>query len=149
MKLGTVLVLINYAFFAAFLTFRPSEEAILHSKDVRWAAGHFEWNSAAPWTYIAARPLYNWTEWHGGELTWIKAVEVLNLPALFTGALAVRVARQSTQIGYYYESSWVRAWAFLAAATAQWLAIGSILTLWRRRAHAASAQPNSTVRPGT
>ena len=116
MRVALLLVFVNWLVFATFLAQRPSAESELRRKDALMAAGHFEFSTADPWSYIAARPLYNWSEWHGGERTWVKLTEVANLPALFAAGWAVSFADRTTDLGYLQES-WVRAWVFLVVAT--------------------------------
>lgn len=83
-------------------------------------------NTAAPRMYLAERPLYGWNEWHGGEETWVKAIEVANLVPLalaecgdtfldMVGVLPVRAR------------SWLVASWFFALSTGQWLVVGIVL----------------------
>ncbi|MBK5258039.1 MAG: hypothetical protein JJE51_00465 [Thermoanaerobaculia bacterium] len=88
--------------------------------------GAFEMSSGDPWTYIAARPLHNWSEWHGGELSWVKAIEIANWPALVTAIIATEALGGTFSLGYL-RASWVRAVFFAILTTLQWLSAGFVV----------------------
>jgi hypothetical protein len=138
MRVAIVLVILNYAAFAAFLILRPSEAPVLERKDILRSAGVFELSSADPSSYIAARPLYSWNEWHGGERVWVKAIEISNFPALLVARIASEALGGDVSLGFH-RASWIRAFAFLFGATAQWLLVGSLITRALRRRTQASA----------
>ena len=132
MRVALLFVLVNWLAFAAFIVHRPSAESELRRKDARRADGYFELSSADPYAYIAARPLYNWSEWHGGERTWVKVIEVANLPALLVAGWVVKTADLTRDVGYL-QKSWARAWVFLVASTAQWFILGLWFARWLRK----------------
>lgn len=123
LRLAIPLLVANYIAFAAFVAVRPSDAAQLREKDAAWTPGSFSISSADPYTYLAARPLYNWSEWHAGEHAAVKVLEVANLPALMAAAAVTPVAGTLTGASVYHGRSWVRAILFVLFATLQWLAV--------------------------
>lgn len=123
LRLAIPLLVANYIAFAAFVAVRPSDAAQLREKDAAWTPGSLSISSADPYTYLAARPLYNWSEWHAGEHAAVKVLEVANLPALMAAAAVTPVAGTLTGASVYHGRSWVRAILFLLFATLQWLAV--------------------------
>src|SRR5687768_3569686 len=127
MRITLVLLLVNVAAFAIFVIARAPDEETLRHKDALWASGQMEISSADPFAYIAARPLRNWSNWHGGESTWVKLIEVPNLPALFVASQALHASDPVMRLSHY-DRSWRLAWFFLAAAILQWVLIGLGMT---------------------
>jgi hypothetical protein len=85
--LPIVLVTLHLMACAGFLAFRnPGISFLAERERERREWGYFFMNSADPYMFIAERPLYNWSEWHGGEETWVKALEVINLPSILLTA---------------------------------------------------------------
>jgi hypothetical protein len=76
-------------------------------------------------THIAARPLFTWNSWHGGESSFVIIGEVANAPSLLLAhILAPRVGKLLFSGSYsYYLGSWVKAWLFIAFASGQGIAI--------------------------
>jgi hypothetical protein len=122
---------IHLAGCSAFLFLRepgisfPEEE-----ERMRRDSGYFFVSSAGPIMHIAGRPLYNWSEWHGGEARWVKILEVANLPALIAtvtiGHVPIAIYR-STGRGTFLHDTWIRALVFLLFSVAQWVFIGRLL----------------------
>ena len=139
----------NWIVCAVFLMQRPAGISFIEERErMRRDAGAFFINSADPQMFIAERPLYQWNKWHGGEVTWIKVVEVLNWPAL-AGARALGAHWTAyagpRNIGSFRGDTWVIAWFYLLLSTAQWLLVGAAVTRFvsrRRRA----ASPDATLR---
>ena len=131
-RLALPLLLANYVAFGVFLALRPSAADRLREKDSASERGEFSISSADPYTYIAARPLYNWSEWHGGEHPTVKMLEIANLPALLAASSLTPVVGTITGASVHHGWSYVRAALFLLFATGQWLTIGRWLS---RRAH--------------
>jgi hypothetical protein len=124
MRITAALILVNYIAFASFIALRPSRAAHLHEKDAALARGELSMSTADPFTYIAARPLYNWSEWHGGERLAVKLLEVANLPALLMAGFLTPAVSAATGTNSFYWSSQVRALLFFVFATAQWIVVG-------------------------
>lgn len=137
LRLAIPLLLANYIAFAAFVAVRPSDTAQLRKKDAAWVPGTFSLSSADPYTYLAARPLYNWSEWHAGEHVAVKVLEVANLPALMAAAALTPVAGTLTGASVYHGRSYVRAVLFVLFATLQWLAVARFVRRVSRRPRAA------------
>lgn len=127
MRFALPLLLANYVAFGAFIALRPSEAARLHEKDREYRRGYLSMSSADPYTYIAARPLYNWSEWHGGERVAVKLLVTANLPALFAAGAVTPVVGVTLRVSVYYGWSYVRGALFLLFATIQWLVIGGMI----------------------
>lgn len=132
---GVVLCALNWLIFLAFIATREPRITNEYERDLDRAGSTFIFRtSAEPLTHIAARPLYGWTSWHGGERWWVKVAEIMNAPAL---ALAHLSARSTTNTLFrsssYYLESWVRAWLFAALATCQWIVVGRMITAVARR----------------
>ena len=92
-------------------------------------------SSGEPVLYLAERPLYNWSEWHGGEAGWVKAVLIANwLPFVatrfFDDSLSVASFR-STSFPLRRQS-WLVAWFFLGLSSVQWLLVGWAIGRVRR-----------------
>ena len=77
--IATVLFLVDVACFVAFAIVRPADTTYLNQRDVASGSGSevFEY-TGHPSTYIAARPLYGWNSWHGGEESWVKPLRVMS-----------------------------------------------------------------------
>ena len=116
----------NCVGFAAFLVLRPSQAALLHGHDIEWRSGSFSFSSGGPLGYVAARPLYQWNEWHGGERRWVKGLEIVNAPGVW---VALRVANSAAMSGYSYAGSWAAAFVLLIIAVVQWLLVPLLLSL--------------------
>ena len=112
-------------------------------------------SSGEPWMFIAARPLWQWNEWHGGEETSVKVVEVLNgVPLFITKEIGERWSDWSSArgVGSFRSDSWVRAWFYLILSSVQWLIVGIVAAKFieRRRsknrlARSSTARLQSTV----
>ena len=88
--------------------------------------GELVFSSAAPWGYVAERPLYSWSEWHGGESVGVKALVIANLvPTLLTTAILDSPDQASTTP--IRLQTWIAALVYLALSTMQWWGIGVIL----------------------
>ncbi|HSF16129.1 MAG TPA: hypothetical protein VLK65_11310 [Vicinamibacteria bacterium] len=120
-----------------FLALRePGISFLAERERARREWGYFFINSADPYMFIAERPLYNWSEWHGGEETWVKVLEVLNLPSLILTATiggAVIAVHRGTSFGDYPTDTWIRALFFLAFSLVQWWTIGRVVDNALRR----------------
>ena len=139
-RIGLPLLIVNYLAFGVFIASRPSESQVLRTRDAAWNRGEFWISSADPYTYIAGRPLYNWSPWHGGERLGVKILEVINLPALLLASALTPIIGMITGASHYYSWSWIRAVLFLLFATFQWLILGSIISRLR---HNLDMRPNS------
>lgn len=89
-------------------------------------SGHFLTSSAAPMIYLAERPLSGWSEWHGGERTWVKVVEVLNFIPL-AAAWFVDLVVSIGGVLPVRPRSWVVAGWFFALSCGQWFGLGVAL----------------------
>jgi hypothetical protein len=124
MRRAFALLLANYIAFALFVAVRPPRIEHLRELDRASASGMFMMSSAEPITHLAARPLYSWSRWHGGERWWVKIVEVANLPALIAAGALTLMVQPIVGASAYYGASYIRAVLFLLFATIQWLLIG-------------------------
>lgn len=129
----------NWVVCAVFLLQRPAGITLIGERErMRRDTGAFFFYSADPLMFIAERPLYQWNQWHGGEVTWIKVVEVLNWPAL-AGARALGAIWAAyagpRSIGSFRGDTWVIAWLYLLLSTAQWWLTGAAVARFavRRR----------------
>ncbi len=135
--LPLILVTLHVAACIAFLALREPRIAFLAERErERREAGYFFIISRDPYTFIAERPLYTWNEFHGGEETWVKALEVVNLPSIFVTATlggAVIAIYRFTGYGDYPTDTWIRAFLFFAFSLAQWWTIGQAIDTALRR----------------
>lgn len=141
---------VNWFVCAVFLLQRPADISFIEVREkTRRDGGAFFINSADPLMFIAERPLDQWNQWHGGELTWIKIVEVLNGPSLAgakaLGALWAAYAGPRN-IGSFRGDTWVIAWLYLLLSTAQWLLVGAAVTRFVSRRRSAAASSEGTLR---
>jgi hypothetical protein len=140
-RLPVALCLLNWFMFAYFMAVRPagiSDESQLDIARTTGGAIVFR-SSSEPINYIAERPLYSWNAWHGGELLFVKILEILNMPALVLAHVAARLSSVvfgASLISVSFES-WLRAWIFLVLASVQWWVTGRFITsrLSRSRAN--------------
>ena len=129
-RLPLLLCMVNWTLFLLFLTLR--EPRIDHADELEASWPHQNQTFRTPGRarlHIAARPLYDWNQWHGGESFLVKSIEVVNLPALI-GANLLTPATGSLffpRSGSYYLDTWIRAWLFLVLATIQWACLGALL----------------------
>lgn len=97
---------------------------------MRRDSGYFFMSSADPIMFIAGRPLYTWSEWHGGEELWVKLIEVPNLPALVVtatiGHIPIAIYRM-TGYGDFVHDTWIRAVVFLFFSSVQWWWFGRVI----------------------
>ena len=134
MRIALLLVLLNYLAFGAFIILRPSAAQHLHEQDAAWVRGEFMLNSADPLTYLAARPLYQWNEWHGGEYLSVKVLECMNLPSLLAAGILTPGIAGVMGASRHYGQSTVRTVLFVIFATIQWTTIGIVINgAWRKR----------------
>ena len=127
---AVIVSIANWVAFAAFLAIRtPSVDARAESEFVAGGMTFEPTASGHPVAYIAARPLYTWNSWHGGESVIIKVIELVNLPALVSAIyLAPRVTRiLFPNSGSYYLQSWVCAWMVVVFSCLQWFALSFLV----------------------
>ena len=75
---------------------------------------------------MAERPLFNWSEWHGGESIGVKALVFANLvPTLITSAI-LDSPDQFSSIPVRLQT-WIAGFLYLALSTMQWWGLGAIL----------------------
>jgi hypothetical protein len=119
---------INWIVFAAFIAVRSPATALIEERERAEQMGAFTLSSADPLMVIAERPLYQWNQWHGGEVPWVKVAEVMNGPAFIAAQVAGSRWLSGAAFGdpTYRRQSWVRAYVFLVVATLQWLILGAI-----------------------
>jgi hypothetical protein len=116
---------------ALFVVLR--EPADLSAADADRRTGGMSFTSGIAGT-LACRTLYSWSEWHGGEATGVKMLEVLNAPALGVTAVAhvvgeMTVARTMSACRW----SWALTAVFLLIASIQWWLVGFVVERgWRR-----------------
>jgi hypothetical protein len=123
-------LLLNLVACLTFLTIREPAKELIAGREHAQQLGTLTVSSGDPYMLIAERPLRQWNEWHGGEVLWIKVVEVLNGPALVaTKALGDRWTASHAFRGVptYGRDSWIRAYAFLIASSLQWLVVGALI----------------------
>lgn len=129
--LSLLLTSAHLAACVAFLALRePGISFLAERERARREWGYFFANSADPYVFIAERPLYNWSEWHGGEETWVKVLEVINLPSLVLTATiggVVLAIYRVTGFGDYPTDTWIRALFFLGFSLVQWWTIGCVI----------------------
>ena len=81
--LPVVLVSLHLVACALFLVLREPGITFLEERQrERQESGYFFMMSSDPYMFIAERPLYQWSAWHGGEDPWVKFLEIANLPSL-------------------------------------------------------------------
>jgi hypothetical protein len=122
---------------AVFFIVRPPATDLIEERERAQRLGSLTLSSSDPYMLIAERPLRQWNEWHGGESTWVKIIEVLDGPALIaTKAIGDGWATSHAFSGTptYGRESWVRAYVFVVASSVQWLLMGALIVpLIRRR----------------
>ena len=88
----------------------------------------------------------SWSEFHGGETIGVKALEIVNLPALAATVLAeIAGAAGLARLTSACTWSWFLAGLFLFVSSAQWWLIGGAIDLRIRRVRTDSDRPR-TVR---
>jgi len=126
--ISIVLVSLHVVACASFLALRDPGISFLAEREyARKEFGRFFNVSGGPYTFVAERPLYNWSEWHGGEETWVKILEVANLPSIVLTAIiggVVITAYGSTGYGDVGTDTWLRAFIYLLFSVAQWWIVG-------------------------
>ncbi len=140
--------ILNWLVCGIFLLARPEATALIEEREREQRAGMLTLSSADPYMLIAGRPLFQWNEWHGGESTWVKAVEVIDGPAVITAKhFGDRWAASRAFNGKrtYRRESWIRAYVFIIASSVQWLLIGALLAHLTRVSRNLSA---TKFRPG-
>ena len=123
-------LVVNLIACAAFLIVRPEATSLIEERERAERSGAFSLSSSDPFMLIAGRPLWQWNEWHGGEATWVKAIEVANGPAVFVAKLFGDVWEAGHAFSgqpTYRGQSWMRAYVFLVVSSVQWLLIGLAL----------------------
>ena len=140
-SLRFILPVLNALAWCAFLLLRPSVPTPeLRLRDLKEAQERLEpgvsieMSSGAPYGLLACRTLYNWSEWHGGESPWVKALMVVNLPALIATAIPALVfgllARGVVPIAV---RSWLYFVLFLGFSSFMWFGVGVMLrSAWSR-----------------
>ncbi len=121
---------INWLACAVFLLTRPPASGLVHEREIAQQAGTLEVSSGDPYMLIAERPLRQWNSWHGDEATWVKIFELINAPGVIAAKrVGDRWAGNHAFSGRptYRRESWIRAYAFLAVSSLQWLLIGLLL----------------------
>jgi hypothetical protein len=108
-----------------------------------------EWyDNTAVMGFVAGRLLYSWSDWHGGEDTWVKVLVTVNLPAV-----VVTLAGEFVLGGHgnlspllrlsAVEESWVWGIVFASVASLQWWAVGRLLVaVWRNHRESAPTGPD-------
>lgn len=76
-------LLLNCVACALFIAVRPPATSLIEERERAERSGALSVSSADPYMVIAARPLRQWDEWHGGEAAWVKIIAVANGPAVF------------------------------------------------------------------
>jgi hypothetical protein len=142
---------LNLIVCAVFLTVRAPATALIEEREHAQQLGAFTLSSSDPYMLIAERPLRQWNEWHGGEATWVKVIEVLDGPALIaTKTIGDRWAANHAFSGTpsYRHESWTRAYVFVVASSVQWLLIGALIArLSRRRGNVQLAVTTASAAP--
>ena len=139
--------IINLIVCVVFVATRPPATELLRAREEARRAGAFSLSSADPYMIIAERPLRNWSEWHGGESTWVKVAEVLNGPALLV-TKRVGDSWSWRSSASYERDSWMSAYLFLALSSVQWLIVGWIIAKLLDRRHRSSS-PALSASPGS
>lgn len=124
------LCLANLVACETFVVARRPATVLLEEREAARRTRVIAVSSADPYMLIAERPLRSWNEWHGGEATWVKVVEVLNWPALMA---AKHVGDELSSDETVRGRTWRRAWIYLAVSSVQWLGVGVILDGFARR----------------
>jgi len=77
--------------------------------------------------YLAERPLYKWSKWHGGEELWVKVIETANVVPLVATRIfdaALEVVGATSGLFSVRAQSWVSAVVFLGLSSVQWFWVG-------------------------
>lgn len=84
MTLRAVLVIINLCAWGALVALRgPLPESFFVERDTARQHGGFFLSSGDPTLVIAGRPLWQWSQFHGGERVVVKLLEVANVVPLY------------------------------------------------------------------
>jgi hypothetical protein len=120
---------------AAFLVLRPPNPFFLSQQQEARATGGFFIMSGMPYTHLAERPLYTWSNWHGGEHIAVKALELATLPGLIAGCvLCFPISLLLSPHISVQSESWVRFGFVVLFSTLQWAALGPVFQrAWQRR----------------
>jgi hypothetical protein len=131
---AVVLPGVNVAAWLLFFVVRSPNTLWLAELEQARQRGQWLFNSSAPWTTLAERPLNNWSSWHGGEALPVKLMEIPNVaPLVAAGVAVIPFSRALTAT----QASWLRGAVFLLLASMQWVLVGRRLD---RRFSIAKAQ---------
>lgn len=127
------LCVLNIAACIAFMVNTPAGISRLEEREhMRSNPGDIVGRSGDAYMFIAERPLCDWNQWHGGERSWVKVLELLNRPAV-RAAKGVGDEWSQHRIehhkGSFKSDTWVRAWIYLTISTLQWAVIGLLIGL--------------------
>ena len=130
--MGTVaLIAANLGAWALLLIVRaPLPAEYFAERDPRLNAGRVHWRSTDPPLVIAGRPLFDWSEHHGGEHALVKVLEALNLIPLAATALIGALLLVAVPLSLEAHSD-VLAVVLAALVTAQWWLAGSAARSFR------------------
>jgi hypothetical protein len=124
-------LVLNFIACTVFLAARPPATELIAEREQAQKVGTLTISSGDPYMVIAERPLRQWNVWHGGESLWVKALEVLNWPAVIAAKrFGDDWARNHAFSGTptYRRESWMRAYAFAITSSLQWLLVGIVIT---------------------
>jgi hypothetical protein len=129
-KRWPIIVLANLAAWVGLVALRaPLPEAFFATKNEWLGPGRFHYSSADPVLVIAGRPLWSWSQYHGGETSVVMALEAVNVPAL------VVVVLSDAFLGAFgvprYTRSILAFVCLLVMTTIQWHLVARALSAFR------------------
>lgn len=106
------------------------DDVFLATHDVPRQSGEFHLNSADPPLVLIGRPLWWWSEHHGGEHFTVKVLEVPNLLPLVLVKLTDVFLKVATDSGTYTRSVLLFV-ELLLLSSAQWWTIGNVIVRFK------------------
>jgi hypothetical protein len=131
MTLRSVLAMANACAWIAVVTIRePLPESFFAERDAAQVHGGVHINSGDPLLVVVGRPLWQWSEFHGGERAVVKVLEVMNLLPFGAIVIGDAVLWTGTTVQTWMRS--VLAFAgILLLTTCQWWLVGTAVARFR------------------
>jgi hypothetical protein len=142
MTLRAVLMVANLCAWGTLVALRgPLPESFFVERDAARQRGGFHLSSGDPMLVIAGRPLWQWSQFHGGERVVVKLLEVANVVPLCIIALIDLMVWSETHMRTYTQSVFAFG-GLLLLTSAQWWIAGTAVArfgAWRQERHAAAS----------
>jgi len=142
MPLRALLVVSNLCAWGTLVVLRgPLPDSYFAERDSARQQAGFLFSSGDPALVVAGRPLWWWSEFHGGERLIVKLLEVPNLVPLCVIGLAGAIVASATRVGTHTRSLFTFGALLLLSSGQGWIAGTAVARFraWRHERHAAAA----------